>query len=278
MRLLNGRTAIVTGASRGIGLAIAQNLSAKKMNLVLSARSKSTLEGAIGLFPKGTRLIVVPGDLHDLHSLENIISETIKEFGAVDVLVNNAGVEMFQPFDKIEPTEIESTITLNLIRPMQLARIVIPIMLRQGFGHIINIASLSAKAGQPCGEVYVASKAGLVAFTESLRAEYRGTGLSASVICPGFVETEMFMRLLADSGLRPPLLLGASTPDAVAQAVSRALEDDIAELIVNPFPVRPLTTVAEISPRLAELVQKQLGLFKWFKKVGENRQKQPTQM
>jgi short-subunit dehydrogenase len=139
------------------------------------------------------------------------------------------------------------------------------------------MSSLSGKAGPPCSEPYVATKAGLIAFTESLRAEYNGTGVGFSVIVPGFVETGIYQRVVEETGIKAPRLLGTSQPDAVARAMVRAIKKNLPEVIVNPGPTRLLTTLAEISPTLGEWFMRRIGAVDWFKSVARIReQKEPV--
>src|SRR5205085_2660236 len=113
---------------------------------------------------------------------------------------------------------------VNLQAPMLLTRLVLPGMIRRGEGHILNMASLAGKSPPGFQEPYAATKAGLIAFTASLRETYRGSGVSASVLCPGFLETGIYSRLKAKSGLSAPWLLRATSPKSVAGAMLRAIE------------------------------------------------------
>jgi short-subunit dehydrogenase len=145
-------------------------------------------------------------------------------------------------------------------------------MLRHGYGHVINMSSLSGKAAPPCCESYAATKAGLIAFTESLRAEYSGTGIGFSVICPGFVEAGIYQRLVGETGQRVSRLLGTSSPEAVSNAVVMAIKKNPPEIIINPGPTRLLTTLAELSPILGEWLVYRIGATEWFKKIAYARQ------
>jgi len=162
---------------------------------------------------------------------------------------------------------------VNLIGAMLLTWMVLPGMLGRRSGHIVNVSSLAGKAGPPCFEPYAATKAGLIAFTESLRAEYRDTGVSASVICPGFVTTGIYEQMRKETHIDGPKLLGPSSPELVARAVVRAIRKDIPEIIVNPGPTRLLTTLAELSPSLAEWIMRRSGVVKWFKQCAESRER-----
>jgi short-subunit dehydrogenase len=190
----------------------------------------------------------------------------------LDLLINNAGIETISRYHTLPPSDIERTINVNLTGAMLLTRLALPEMLNRKRGHIVNISSLSAKAGPPCAEPYAASKAALIAFTESLRAEYQNTGVSASVICPGFVTAGIYKRLVDETGFSAPKLLGTSSGDAVAQAVVRAVKDDIPEMIINPGPQRLLTAAAELSPSFAEWFMNRSGVVEFFNKVARFRE------
>ena len=268
-RHLKGRTALVTGASRGIGVYIARALATEGMNLVLAARSAAPLEKVRdevkGL---GVRALAVPTDVGEISELRALVERATSEFGAIDVLVNNAGIQLTLAYHKLKPEEIEDLIRVNLAAPMLLTWLVIPGMLERGWGHIVHISSLAAKAGAAYSEPYAATKAGLVGFAQSFRATYRGSGISASVVSPGFVEAGIYARS-KKAGLSGPRILGASTPEAVARAVVRAIEKDLPEVIVNPAPMRLFLALGTLSPGLAEWIRKRVGADTLFRKAAE---------
>jgi short-subunit dehydrogenase len=269
MYTLAGRTAILTGASRGIGLYIARALAREQMNLVLAARSAAELEEIAGeARAQGVKAVAVPTDVADRTALEALVIVANREFGVIDVLVNNAGIAKPTAYEKLSPEAIEHTIRVNLTAPMLLTWMVLPGMLARRCGHIVNMSSLAGKMGTPYTEPYAATKAGLIGFTESLRVEYKRKGVSASVICPGFVRdagiAEQFSAELA-----PPRLLGTVSPEAVARAVVRAIKEDVPEIIVNPTPVRLLTILAEFSPLLGEGVLRCVGVADLFRRAAE---------
>jgi short-subunit dehydrogenase len=273
MRNLANRTALVTGASRGIGIHIVRALIEEQMNVVLSGLSEAELHQAKEIFSKrGAKVSCAVTDLADASAIESLVNTASREFGAIDVLVNNAGIEMFFSYHKLQCRDIERIIRVNLIGAMLLTRLVLPGMLERGLGHVVNMSSLSGKGGPPCSEPYVATKAGLIAFTESLRAEYCGSGVGFSVICPGFVEAGIYQRVVEETGQRAPRLIGTSSPETVAQAVIRAIKNNIAEIIINPGPTRLLTTLGELSPALGEWIMRRLGVVEWFKNVAQTRE------
>ena len=271
MKSLAGRTALITGASAGIGLHIARALAAERMNVVLAARSAEKLEQlAAELRPGGTAVLPVPTDVTVSGDRERLVSSAIREFGRIDVLINNAGVDLFRRSHLLEPAEIEHTIQTNVTAALILTRLVLPHMFQCGRGHIVNMSSTAGKHGPAFGAVYGASKAALIAFTQSLRGEYRGTGLSASVICPGFTnDGGIYERMKQTLGRGTPLLMGRTSSEAVARAVVRAIKRDSPEALVNIPPMRPVFVLAELFPRLGEWIVRQ-GTHRFLRRVAQS--------
>ena len=276
MRDLRGRTALVTGASRGLGPHIARALADEGMNLVLSARSRAGLEAtADEARTRGVQAAVVPADVADPASREALVREAERAFGGVDVLVNNAGIESTFSYHKLPHEEIERVLAVNLTAPMLLTRLALPPMLERRRGHIVNIASLAGKQGPAYNEPYAATKAGLIGFTQSLRAGYRGTGVSASVVCPGFVrEAGMFADARTRVGRDPSRVLGTTTPQAVARAVVRCIRRDLPEALVNPGPTRLLMVLLALSPSFGEWIARRAGVTEIFHTWAEDRERE----
>jgi short-subunit dehydrogenase len=257
MRDLAGRTALVTGASHGLGSYIARALAAERMNVVLAARSVAELDAlAAELRRTGVQALPFPIDLADQSELHRLVTAAHNRFGAVDVLVNNAGVFMPKALHHQDASELEHHVRVNLLAPLILTSLVLPGMLERKRGHIVNLGSLAGRSPLGYVEPYAATKAGLIAFSASLRASYRGTGVSASAITPGFVTEAGMYRVLQDTTrLTAPGWLGTSKPDDVAHAVVRAINQDLPEVIVNPGPMRLMLAFRELFPRLAEWIR-----------------------
>lgn len=266
MDSLSGRTALLTGASRGLGRYMARALAAEGVALALAARSEERLRAAAGEVEEaGGRAIVVPADLSDRRDVERLATRASEALGGVDVLVNNAGVTETASFHGRNPEAIAAAVEVNLLAPMLLARYLLPGMVERSRGHVVNVASLAGKAGPPFEAVYGGTKAGLIGFTQSLRREYHGTGVSASAICPGFVSgAGMYADAVEETGVEAGRAMGTATPGEVAAAVVRSVRDDDPEVIVNPMPVRPLLALTEAWPRLGEWLGRRLGLFSAF--------------
>lgn len=273
MRDLEGRMALVTGASRGIGVYIARALAAEGLNLVLAARSGDELEGvAEDLRATGCRVLCIPTDLSDRPSLEALVERAEQE-GGVDLLVNNAGAEHWSAFDQLPVEAIDRLIEVNLNAPMVLSRLLLPKMVQRGRGHIVNVSSVAGLGGVAYAEPYCATKHGLVGFTRSFRATALSEGypVSCSVICPGLVsDAGMYDDIRRELDLKAPLLLGTSPPEKVAKEVVRAVKRDLPEIVVNPTPIRPLVALALFAPRFALRLIMKLG-GKFFRTAAKHR-------
>ncbi len=272
MNELQGRNAILTGASRGLGVHIARALGREGINLVLAARSVDALEKVREeVSSLGVRAVVVPTNLADSAQVGTLAEEAERRLGPVDILVNNAGVESMAAYEDFPIEEIIAAVRVNLLAAMLLTRAVLPGMLQRGRGHVVNMSSLAGKTGLPFQTPYGATKAGLVMFTHSLRAELMECPVSASVICPGFVsEAGMYARVEA-TGRRAPGILKATTTEKVTSAVIKAIKRDIAELIVNPFPMRPGIILREVIPGITPYLHKMLGTTDFAREISIER-------
>lgn len=270
MKVLRGRNAIVTGASAGLGVRVARALAGEGMNLILAARTADALEQvAAEMRGLGVKAIAVPTDVSDEEQLKRLVERSMSEFGSIDVLVNNAGIEAFRRFEELPPADIRRTIDVNLTATLLLTRYVIPHMRQAGRGHIVNMSSISGKQGPPFAAVYAASKAGMIAFTQSLRSEYHGSGISASAICPGFAtDGGIYEELRQKSGKSVPWYVGGTTSEAVARAVVKAIKSDRADLIVNRPSLRGLFTLSSLFPRIGETIYR-LGSRKYLERVAD---------
>jgi short-subunit dehydrogenase len=270
MQIKPGDTVLLTGASGGLGTFMAHAFADLKVKLVLVAHPGVGLEELQRTIEsRGVKAVVIYSDLRDARQRRELLPQIKKELGPVDILVNNAGIEFTSKYHDLSEENICDVLKVNLEAPMILSRLLLPEMLERKRGHIVNISSLAGKSGPAFQEPYSASKAGLIAFTSSLRATYRGTGVGASVIIPGFVEAGIYANLKERTGCAAPALLGTSPPEAVARAVLRAIERDLPEVIVNPLPVRPLFAMTALFPSAGEWVVRKIGSNDFFKRVVE---------
>jgi len=192
-RKLQGQVALVTGGGRGIGAATAELLAQAGASLVLTARSEEEIDAVAKRIRKnGGKAIAVPCDVSDFGQLEVVIEAALNEYDRMDILVNNAG--LIWPLEEVvdsDPDEWAYNIHVNLVGPYNLTRHVLPVMVAQGYGRILNITSGVARGGFVGMSAYGAAKAGLDSFTRTLAAEVAGTGVMVNGLSPGMVETEM---------------------------------------------------------------------------------------
>ena len=264
MDILASKCAILTGASHGIGPFIARTLAAKRINLALAARSGAELEAVAGTLGDSARVLVVPTDLNDASQRQNLVLRTRQEFGQIDMLVNNAGLEEIIPFDEQRAEMIPAIINTNVIAPMMLTREVLPPMLERGEGAIVNVASIAGRTGMPFGAVYSGSKGALAEWSISLSAELLGRGVSVSAVCPGFVSSE---GMHARKGIPAPRSLGEVSPQAVADAVLKAIETGHPEILVSSRPIRLLMALRALAPRAALAFARKSGLIAYLRSL-----------
>ena len=268
---------LLTGASGGLGAFMARAFADCKVRQALVAHPGVNLEELQkALENRGEKVIAITCDLRDPAQRHHLLQEVRDRLGPIDILVNNAGVEFTSAYHDLSEEDINGTLKVNLEAPMILSRLVLPDMLARKRGFIVNISSLAGKSGPAFQEPYAATKAGLIAFTSSLRATYRKSGISAAAIVPGFIEAGIYTKLKTRSGISAPPLLGTSPPEAVAKAVIRAIEKDIPEIIINRLPVRPLLAFISMFPTLGEWVTDQIGTNEFFRRVVESQKRTQT--
>jgi short-subunit dehydrogenase len=273
MRQIRGKTALVTGASRGIGPHIVRALAEGGMNLVLSARSVSALEqSADDARSLGARVSCIAGDLRHRGDVATLAQRAEAEPGGIAVLVNNAALERALPFETIDPDMIDEMVAVNLVAPMILTRLLLPQMIRQGEGHIVNISSLAGLVGTPYEEPYAATKHGLVGFSRSLRLSLRSDGhpVGVSVICPAFVENAgMYQSASTATGGVAPMMIGTVPLHKLTRAVVRAIVRDEPEVVLTGMPMLPFLITQTLSPRLAARMSAAVGVPATFKRWAE---------
>jgi short-subunit dehydrogenase len=242
-------------------------LAKRGAHIALAARSEeglSKVAESLRIFNVQTMIASV--DLAQPLQCQELVSSVVGEFGTIDILINNAGLETEGPYINLPWEAIDQTIKVNLMAPLYLAYLVIPHMLSQKSGHIVNIASTAGKCGAPYAATYSATKAGLTEWSQALRLELDGTGVQFSTIFPGFI-TEVGM--FAKFGLEPPRLIGSCTPAQVANAVIKAVEKNSLDVIVNSTPLRPLLALRELLPSLGDWFLYKLGVVDFQRrKVG----------
>jgi len=255
------RVVVVTGASRGIGRLIAADLARDGGRLVLAARDEAGLTGTAALVESaGARATVVSCDVSDADDRARLAA-IAQANGAVDLLVNNAGIEICLPVIDQTDEDIERQVLVNLLGPMQLTRAFVPHMIANGRGAVVMISSVSGKAPTPYNAIYAATKYGINGFTASLRIELEGTGVTAGVVCPGFVKgTGMW----ADLQLKSPALISEVDPALVARAVRRVAAG-APEVIVTRAPMRPVFALAQLFPSWSGPSMRRMGVLEVLK-------------
>jgi short-subunit dehydrogenase len=263
MKTIANKTVLLTGASRGIGTFIAHELAKKQATVVCVSRSQAGLDQVCAeINTMGGKGINISFDISNVEELPNLVEKIEKFVGSVDILINNAGIEKYRAFQNYSLTDIQSVLSINLLAAMELTRLVLPNMLNQRSGHIVNIASLAAKKGHPYDSIYSASKAGLLMWADAIRQELVNTDVGISTICPGYISD---YGLLADTGVPAPSLAGSSKSKDVAIAVIRAIEKNQAEVIVNGnFITENITkilfAIEQFSPTVGDKVNNLIGV------------------
>jgi short-subunit dehydrogenase len=245
---LRDSAVLLTGATGGIGHAIARHLHRAGASLLLTGRRTDVLEPLAA--ETGARATAV--DLSQRGEVDRLLEEA----GAVDVLVANAALPASGDILDFQVDQIDRALEVNLRAPMILSRVLGERMVERGRGHIVLISSLSGKSSQPGSSIYSATKFGLRGFGQGLRGDLGPRGVGVSVVFPGFIrDAGMFH----ESGTKLPIGVGTSSPDEVAAAVVRAIEQNRGEIDVAPIGMRAGATFAGIAPALSAKVAKRLG-------------------
>lgn len=245
---IGGSTVLLTGASGGIGEALARALAARGANLIISGRRTEVLGGLAGEI--GARTIAA--DLADPAQVRELLAAA----GDVEILVANAALPASGLLDGFTEEQIDRAITVNLRAPLVLAHGLIPAMKERRRGHLLFISSLAGKAASPGSALYSATKFGLRGAASALRAELHPHNIGVSAIFPGFVrDAGMF----ADAEVKLPSHIGTRSPEDVASAVIEAIEQNRGEIDVAPLTLRAAAMFAGIAPEVTARVQRRLG-------------------
>lgn len=250
MDLVSGRV-LITGATGGIGQAIARTFAARGATVILSGRRADVLE------PLATELggKALSCDLADRDQVDQLV----RQAGEIDVLVANAALPASGMLLELSPEQIDRMLEVNLRAPVALARAFAPAMVQRHRGHMVFISSLAGKVASPASSIYSATKFGLRGFALGLRQDLQADQVGVSVVLPGFIrEAGMF----AEAKIELPRGVGTRSPEDVASAVLQAVERDRAEIEVAPASLRLGAAFAAVAPQLAATVSRRMGAEK----------------
>jgi short-subunit dehydrogenase len=247
---IEGRRALLTGASGGIGGAIAKALHDKGATVVLSGRRADALEEVRSTL--GDRAEVVVADLAGAADIPHLLASA----GDIDILVANAALPASGELESFTSEQIDRAVDVNLRAPIQLTRAMAPSMVQRGEGHLVYISSIAGKIASGGGALYSATKFGIRGFAFALGQDLKGTGVGVTCVFPGFVSDA---GMWADAAMDTPTGIGTSTPKQVAQGVISGIEKDRAEVDVAPAFMRFSARLNGVAPGLVAGISRRLG-------------------
>lgn len=253
---LQGKRVLLSGATGGLGRAIAEQLAGADAKLVLSSRRRRELRELASSLPGGARRHkALVADLARPGAAEKLVGEA----GDLDALVANAALPGVGAVERLGKRELQQTLRVNLEAPILMSRELVPRLIEKGEGHIVFVSSLNGKVGTPRSAIYCTTKFGMRGFALALREDLNPKGVGVSVVSPGFVrEAGMFH----DSGVQAPPGLGTTTPARVGKAVVRAIRKNRSEVEPATRRLRLVTAFAHRHPELAARVQRRGGADK----------------
>jgi short-subunit dehydrogenase len=239
MKSIRGKRALVTGAASGIGREIALRLALEGVDVWLLDIDQAGLDDVVrDARVCGVRAVAARCDLSEPDQISSAVAEMIAEWGAVEILVNNAGVAFYGPTEKMTARQWDWLLAINLQAPIQITRELLPVLLRQPNAHILNVCSVAGLVAGPRSAAYHVSKFGLVGFTESLRAEFGRRGIGVTALCPGPVRTNLYKSAVSGSKHKPvpvpPAWLCAS-PEHIADRAVRAILSNRRMVVITPI-------------------------------------------
>ena len=238
--MLKGKTALVTGSTSGIGLGIATRLAAGGANIVLNGLGPAgEIEQLRNRLSSEYKVAAVydAADMTKPESIAAMMSSAIAEFGSVDIVVNNAGIQHVAPVDDFPPEKWDAILAINLSAAFHTVRVALPAMKKKGWGRIVNIASAHALVASPFKSAYVAAKHGIAGFTKTVALEVAESGITVNAVCPGYVLTPLVEKQIPDT--------------ARARGISR--EAVIRDVLLAAQPTKKFVTVDEVAALTAFL-------------------------
>ncbi len=252
----NSKVVIITGASSGIGAAVARRLARDGLRLTLAARRLDRLEQvAAEVEALGGEALIVQTDVRNPDELKRMVQVTLDKWGRIDVLFNNAGLSHDKPLFRFRSERIREEVQINLIAVIECAQAVLPTMLRQKSGQIINVASMAGLIATPGSTVYSATKFGVNGFSDALRRELRGSGVQISAFCPGYTPSEISpeLKAVAEGQSNAPRVPGLMPIVYVADQVARLIRHPRRRVVI-PTSWKFLVIGAFLFPGIADML------------------------
>ena len=230
---LNGKNAVITGSTSGIGLAIAKEMAGQGINIMLNGFGDpgEIEEHRKDIKSKGVKCLYNPADMTKPEEIAGLVQAVKEELGSVDILVNNAGIQNVSPVEDFPVEKWDSIIAINLSSTFHTVRAAVPLMKEQGWGRIINIASAHGLVASPFKSAYVAAKHGIVGFTKSIALELAEHNITANSICPGYVLTSLVENQIADT----------------AKARNITEEEVVRDVLLKPQATKKFVTVEQVA-------------------------------
>jgi len=253
MNQFDGKTIIITGASAGVGAQTARDFAKLGANLVLIARGEKALNDIASELQKITQVIAVPMNVIDFNQCKKMISDINKQFNSIDVLINNAGFHARGDVSANNADNLASMVDVNLKAPIVLSNLVLPHMIKNNFGAIVNVGSLAGRTPLQGAATYSATKAGLRAFTYALSDEVKNHNINIGLVSPGPIDTGFIMEEIdkvEDIVFSQPM----STVKQVSDAILKVAKGDDVEIIL-PKSSAYLTTISYLFPKLRNLLR-----------------------
>jgi short-subunit dehydrogenase len=256
---LRGRVVAITGASAGIGRALAFQCAAQGMPVALAARRGERLSHAVEeIASRGGRALAVRADVTRPEDMQKLVDRTLQEFGSLHALVCNAGIGYIGPTDETPVPVMQRLLDVNFMGTFHAVKAAVPVFRQQQGGHLLIVSSIVGKRGMPYLGAYSATKSAQIAFAEALRMELRGLNVAVTVVCPVYTQTEFLEVVRREHGFASRAAGPEQTADEVAAKIVRALRRPVRELY--PYrAARALPVLDSVAPHATEWVIRHLG-------------------
>lgn len=242
---MNKKTNLISGGTNGIGKAMVIRLLKDGHNVVTFSRDKhrcDQLKKLLGKLHSQKQFLVLTADVTNEASLKSVVSKVVKKFGAIDILINNAGVGYFRDCDKVDIARFQKMIQINVVGMVLLTKLVVPHMKKKKIGLIINLSSISGKIAFANGEFYSATKFGVMGYSEGIRKELKSFGIKVATLCPGMIKTSFFSKKELErrskrmwNGKIPQMLDVKDISNIISLICNQSEHCDIQDLTVMPF-------------------------------------------